>query len=80
MKSQVQSKSYLKALAKGENEMKKKSIWQKMSFWPTLARKTHEKASWPRLGHLFYPENHPKSKSMMKFMLIEFKFIERTFT
>ena len=80
MESQAQSKSYLKALAKGQHEMKNKAFGQKMSFWPTLARKTHEKVSRPRFGHLFYPENHPKSKSMMKFMLIEFKSIERTFT
>ena len=42
MESQAQSKSYLKALAKGQYEMKNKAFGQKMSFWPTLAHKTHE--------------------------------------
>ena len=80
MESQLESKSYQKALAKSQQGLGNERFWPKMPPWPTPANKLNETASRSRFGHFFYPKNRPKSKNMMKFMYIEFKFIEKSST
>ena len=51
MESQAQSKSYLKALAKGQHEMKKQSFWPKNVI--LACGKSRPRKTWTHCKNLF---------------------------